>query len=170
MTSNPARPPLPPYLQVNPKASSTAQSSNLSAVASNSPSSSRSPSQARPVKKRFSVPAIDHTSDAATLSLIRRVLSPQSGHGASPRPVEDLPPLTSLNEVDIQLYAIIAIVIKDFVNVWYTKITPDDAFVGEVIQIIAHCSRALEQRLRKVDLGELILDEIPALLVSHTLG
>jgi hypothetical protein len=104
--------------------------------------------------------------------LIRRVLSPQNGHAsdprATPRPIEDLlPPLTSFNEVDIQLYAIIAIVLKDFVYAWYARITPDHVFVEEVIQIIAHTTRALEQRLRRIDLEGLVLDEIPALLVAH---
>jgi hypothetical protein len=107
--------------------------------------------------------------------LIRRVLSPQNGHPSdqrgTPRPIEDLlPPLTSFNEVDIQLYAIIAIVLKDFVYAWYGKITPDHVFVEEVIQIIAHITRALEQRLRSIDLEGLVLDEIPAVVIAHVLG
>jgi len=87
---------------------------------------------------------------------------------ASPGPIEGiLPPLTSSNEVDVQLYAIVAIVIKDFVNSWYSKITPDRTFVDEVIQIIAHCTRALEQRLRQIDITELLLDEVPVLVERH---
>ncbi|KAL1797862.1 hypothetical protein ACET3X_004468 [Alternaria dauci] len=78
-----------------------------------------------------------------------------------------LPPLTSSNEVDLQLYAIISVIIKEFVQTWYSKITPDQVFVNEVIQIIAHCTRGLEQRLRKVDLESLLLDEIPELLEAH---
>ena len=172
MTTQPLRPPLPPYLQPNAKAPSTARSSNLSALASGTPSSSRSSSQARPVKQRQNASKVDFTSETATLSLIRRVLSPQHGHPTdqrtTPRPIEDLlPPLTSFNEVDVQLYAIIAIVFKDFVYAWYAKITPDHAFVEEVIQIIAHTTRALEQRLRRVDLGDLVLDEIPAVVAAH---
>ena len=97
------------------------------------------------------------------------------GHGtdtrSSPAPIEGvLPPLTSSNEVDVQLYAIVAIVIKDFVNSWYSKITPDRAFVDEVIQVIAHCSRAVEQRIRKLDVTEFILDELPALVERHIAG
>lgn len=89
----------------------------------------------------------------------------------TPAPIEGvLPPLTSSNEADVQLYAIVAIVIKDFVNSWYSKITPDRAFVDEVIQIIAHCSRALEQRIRAVDVTELILDELPVLVERHIAG
>jgi hypothetical protein len=172
MTTQPLRPPIPLHLQPNAKASSTAQSSNFSAVASSTPTSSRSSSQARPVKQKHNAPKADFTSENATLSLIRRVLSPQNGHAsdqrATPGPIEDLlPPLTSFNEVDVQLYAIIAIVLKDFVYAWYAKITPDHVFVEEVIQIIAHTTRALEQRLRGIDIEGLVLDEIPAVVVAH---
>lgn len=78
-----------------------------------------------------------------------------------------LPPLTSSNEVDLQLYAFIAIMIIEYINPWYTKITSDHTFIDELIQIIAHCTRVLEQRLRKVDLEALALDEFPALLRVH---
>jgi hypothetical protein len=78
--------------------------------------------------------------------------------------------LTSSNAIDLQLYAIISVIIKEFVQSWYSKITPDQEFVNETIQIIAHCTRGLEQRLRKVDLEALILDEIPELLHTHLAG
>ncbi|QDS74088.1 hypothetical protein FKW77_009569 [Venturia effusa] len=118
----------------------------------------------------------DFLSDKATAAFIRRTLCAHhalSGPGgergrSTPKPVDELlPPLTSSNEVDLQLYAIIAVVLKEFVYTWYAKITPDHAFVDQVIQIIAHCTRALEQRLRKVDLESLLVDEIPQLVDAH---
>lgn len=117
----------------------------------------------------------DTTSDKATAVFVRRTLCSHNvllGNGekgrSTPRPIEDvLPPLTSSNEVDLQLYGIIAVIIKDFVHTWYSKITPDHVFVNEVIQIIAHCTRALEQRFQEVDLEALLLDEIPDLLQAH---
>jgi hypothetical protein len=81
-----------------------------------------------------------------------------------------LPPLTSSNDVDLQLYALIAILVKDLVQSWYGKITPDQAFVEELVRVIAHCTRALEERLRNVDLKALVFDEIPGLIESHVLG
>ncbi len=72
--------------------------------------------------------------------------------------------------MDIQLYAFIAIIIREFVHTWYTKISPDNVFVEEVVKIIAHCTRALEQRLRKVDLESLLFDELPELLDVHIQG
>jgi hypothetical protein len=156
------------------KASSTAQHSQLSAVAGNTPTVSRTASPARTRKQqRQETSKDDFLTDKSTVSLIRRVLVPDT-HGVDRNtnaPIEALlPPLTSSNDVDLQLYAIIAIVVKDFINPWYTKITPDQTFVDEVTQIIAHCSRALEQRLRQVDVAELLLDEVPAILESHVVG
>jgi len=100
------------------------------------------------------------------------VLCPHShASGDKERPIDELlPPLTSSNEVDLQLYAIIAIVVKDLVYSWYGKITPDQTFVEEVLKIIAHCTRALETRLRSTDLESLLLNEIPELLEKHVQG
>jgi hypothetical protein len=114
-------------------------------------------------------------SDKATAAFIRKTLcarhalSATSGAGRStPRPVNELlPPLTSSNEIDLQLYAILAVIIREFVNVWYSKITSDHVFVDEVIQIIAHCTRAVEQRIRKADLESILLDELPQLVDAH---
>ena len=170
MTSVPTlRPPLQPTL----KAASTAQSSQLLAVAGQTPAASRSSSQVRhgrPARKE--VINDDFLSEKTTLTLIRRVLvADGTDSRATPQPIEAvLPPLTSSNDVDVQLCAIIAIVIKDFVNTWYTKITPDHAFIDEVIQIIAHCTRAIEQRFRRIDVIELLLDEVPALVQAHIEG
>lgn len=112
--------------------------------------------------------------DRATSQLIRRVLCPQQAGDrgrTTPPPIDELlPPLTSRNDVDLQLYAIISIVLRDFVQTWYHKITPDETFVAEVVQIIAHCTRALEQRLRKVDVEGLLFDELPDLLDKHVQG
>lgn len=120
----------------------------------------------------------DTTSDRATTAFVRRTLCSHNvllGNGekgrSTPRPIEEvLPPLTSSNEVDLQLYGIISVIIKDFVQTWYSKITPDQEFVNEVLQIIAHCTRGLEQRLRKVDLEALLLDEVPGLLEAHLIA
>lgn len=115
----------------------------------------------------------DPLSEKATLFLIRRTLCSQLGEKgrSTPAPIDTiLPPLTSSNEVDLQLYAFIAIIIREFVQTWYTKITPDHVFVDEVVKIIAHCTRALEQRLRQVDLESLLFDELPDLLDVHIKG
>ncbi|CAK4032332.1 Hypothetical predicted protein [Lecanosticta acicola] len=117
-------------------------------------------------------------SDAETIEYIKRVLcaKQQDGEAAAgdrtqdhhSEPLEELlPPLTSSNAIDIQLYAFIAVILSNFVQTWYNRITPDQHFVAEIVQIIAHCTRGLEQRLRKVDLEALLLDELPDLLTEH---
>lgn len=161
-------------LQPHPKAPSTAQHLQLSAIAGSTPTTSRAASPARQRKQpRRDVGNDDFLSEKATLGLIRRVLVADA-HGADKAPaspIQDLlPPLTSSNDVDIQLYAIISVVVKDFISPWYSKITPDRGFVEEVTQIIAHCSRAIEQRLRYIDLVELVLDDIPGLFRRHVIG
>ena len=167
MTQPSLRP--PSNLQPRPKAVPTFSSTSIAATSTTTP-----PPRSRPSSRsRQSSPARStgpsDVSDKATIALIRRVLCPQSH--AEPRPIDELlPPLTSSNDVDLQLYAIIAVVVKDLVYSWYGKITPDQGFVEEVVRIVAHCTRALESRLRTVDLEGLILDEIPELIDVHIQG
>ncbi|KAF6815702.1 PXA domain-containing protein [Colletotrichum sojae] len=136
---------------------------------------SRPPIQGNPSVRRSarSTPT-DFLSDKPTAAFIRRVLCSKqlADKGrTTPPPIEELlPPLTSRNDVDLQLYALIAVVLREYVQAWYSKITPDETFVEEIVQIIAHCTRALEQRLRKVDLESLLFDELPDLLDRHILA
>ncbi|KAF2091653.1 hypothetical protein K490DRAFT_70449 [Saccharata proteae CBS 121410] len=154
----------------------TPSSTAIPAVGRTQTEPSRNTSQSQSADTAKSV--ADAATDKATAAFIRRTLCTRNaasntlaggdGSRKTPKPLEELlPPLTSSNEVDLQLYAIIAVIIKEFVSSWYSKITPDHVFVDEVIQIIAHCTRALEQRLRKVDLEALILDEIPGIFEDH---
>ncbi|CAK7223480.1 hypothetical protein SEUCBS140593_005250 [Sporothrix eucalyptigena] len=152
---------------------SLAQPASMPSTASPSPPATR---RAPPPLPRAA--GVDPLSDKATILLIRRTLCPKDGAAQGPggtagadsaTPIEDLlPPLTSRNDVDLQLYALLAVIVREFVLTWYSKITPDDdQFVTEIVHIVAHCTRALEQRLRKVDLESLLLDELPALLDNH---
>ena len=169
MTQQPARP--PPNLQPRPKAVLTL--SNASAVPKRKTTTpihlSRPSSLSRQSSPASSRAVPFDASEEATRALVRRVLCPDTHAGTKARlPLNELlPPLTSSNDIDSQLYAIIAIVIKEAVQSWYGKITPDEDFVEEVIQIIAHCSRAIEGRLRSVDLEALIFDELPELVDNH---
>lgn len=116
----------------------------------------------------------DPLSDRATSALIRRALCSKElgdkNRDAQPAIEELLPPLTSRNDVDLQLYAFLAIILREFVQSWYGRITTDEAFVAEIVHTVAHCTRTLEQRFRKVDLESLVLDEIPDLLDKHITG
>jgi hypothetical protein len=156
--------------QPRPKAPATSNVSSQNAIATTDPIPKNDTPITLPVPRQ---PPADAVSERATVFLIRRTLFSNLGDKgrSTPTPIhEQLPPLTSSNEVDLQLYAFIAIIIREFVHIWYTKITPDHIFVEEVVKIIAHCTRALEQRLRKVDLESLVLDELPDLLEIHVQG
>ena len=162
----------PTTLQPRPKANPTFSSSSIDTrITLKTPQQSRNSSETRESRPSRSSPSHSE-SDQVVAAFIRRVLCSQNSTAANGAQSIDevLPPLTSSNEVDLQLYATIAIVVKELVYSWYGKITPDQTFVEEVVQIIAHCTRALEGRLRRVDLEALILDEIPELIESHILG
>lgn len=157
-------------LQPRPKALATSNVSSQSASAKNDVQPVR---ETPALRQNARLTSADPVSERATSILIRRTLCSHLGDKgrSTPAPIDELlPPLTSSNEVDLQLYALISIIIREFVQTWYTKISPDQVFVEEVVKIIAHCTRALEQRLRKVDLESLLFDELPELLVVHVQG
>ncbi|KAL9612209.1 MAG: hypothetical protein Q9167_003197 [Letrouitia subvulpina] len=163
----------PHFLQPRPKATPTFSSSSLGgkSLTVKTPQQSRRASQTRQPSSTRTSPALD-SSDRAATSLIRRVLCPHAHpSGGDSRPLDELlPPLTSRNDVDLQIYAIIAIVVKELVYSWYGKVTADQEFVEEIISIIAHCTRALESRLRAVDLESFVFDEIAELVENHVHG
>ena len=174
MTS-PAEQPLPRLLQPTAKSVPVTSSSDFAVSANEAPALPSGHLQPFNRQRRGGAENVDATAEKATLALIRRVLTPDANQ-TSDTPLSStslegwLPPLTSSNDVDFQLYAIIAIVIKDFVNSWYQNITSDHTFIDEVLQIIAHCTRALEQRVRGVNVQELVLDEVPMVLLRHLNG
>ncbi|RAO64345.1 uncharacterized protein BHQ10_000357 [Talaromyces amestolkiae] len=163
-TSLPPRGPSP----FNPGATTSQPKTSNVSFASSQPGRTKSRTENR--RNTADSESNDTSGDRSTVALIRRVLCPDvSTYGSSaPRPLQELlPPLTSSNDVDLQLYALTAVIIKEFVYSWYARITPDHFFVDEVLQLIAHCTRALEQRLRRVDVGQLVLDEVTGLVHAH---
>lgn len=164
MTGDPHRPGLQPLSHL--KAGPTTSSSKSTARPASTTTQPSSQARSRVSKNNPSRDdQVDVLNNKATTTLIRRVLCPQASSSASLE--ELLPPLTSSNDVDDQLYALIALIVKEFVYSWYSKLTSDQILVNELLQVIAHCTRALEQRLRQVDVAQLVLDEIPALIEAH---
>ena len=45
-----------------------------------------------------------------------------------------------------------------------------DHLIAEVVRLVAHCSRGVEERLRKVDVMALMLDEVPTIVERHVIG
>jgi hypothetical protein len=145
---------------------------------SNTSIGSNNPNKLRHTRSKSSKKIDSTYSDEATVAFIKRTLCPQQLTGPegsrarnTSQPLSELlPPLTTSNQVDLQLYALISIIIKDFVQAWYSKITPDQEFTDQVVHIIAHCTRALEQRITAVDLEAMIFDELPELIDVHVTG
>ena len=152
---------LPPHLQPRTKAAATTTSLAT-------PSNPSSPSNDN--RSKYTPAQIDEAvSSRATVSLIRRVLCSATAD-KNATIAELLPPLTSSNEADLEIYGLVAVIMREFVYVWYSKITPDQVFVDEIIKVIAHVTRGLEQRIRKLDLEALLFDEVPELLEAHVTG
>lgn len=167
--------PVPVTLKASATSATSSGAETHSPVGDSKPQSPvRGASPARGQRRPPRTTPADFLSDKTTAALIRRTLCAQHlvdrGRSA-PAPIEELlPPLTSRNDVDLQLYALISIILREFVQNWYSKITPDETFVAEIVQIIAHSTRGLEQRLRKVDLESLLFDELPELFDAHVQG
>ncbi|KAL0632054.1 hypothetical protein Q9L58_009085 [Maublancomyces gigas] len=139
----PARPPMPGYL---PPAAS--------------------PSPPRVVTPPPStLTAAAGTVDKPTLALIRRVLC---SHAPPSTPLEELlPPLTGSPEIDLQVWALLALVVRDFVASWYGTLTNDTELVTEVVRIVGVVVGGVAARVGKIDLSVLLLDELPAVLENH---
>ncbi|KAL5354573.1 hypothetical protein ACLOAV_000662 [Pseudogymnoascus australis] len=73
-------------------------------------------------------------SPAATSALIRRTLHPTASKDT---PLTSLlKPLTGDVDVDFEIYALLAVVLREFVVKWYGGITGDGRFVGEIGELV----------------------------------
>ncbi|TFK87940.1 hypothetical protein K466DRAFT_489949 [Polyporus arcularius HHB13444] len=103
---------------------------------------------------------------ARPVSLAKRILFPSLPADA------DLPPLllspAAAPELNAELYDFIALALRAYVNVWWSKITRyDKEFLPEVTRILTVVIRTLEARLLATDLSPLVLRDLPTLLNQH---
>ncbi|KAF3913502.1 hypothetical protein ABW21_db0204950 [Orbilia brochopaga] len=118
-----------------------------------------------PFARRAAIAPTSDSDDRALAALAKRVLC---AHAPPGKTIEEvLPALSSSPKVDLQLYGYISIIIRDFVQSWYQRITPDHEFIDEILLVIAHCTLSLEQRIRQLDFETLLLEEAPTLLENH---
>ncbi|OWB54879.1 hypothetical protein B5S28_g739 [[Candida] boidinii] len=82
---------------------------------------------------------------------------------------EQLPALTSSTNVDMELYAFIGLLLQQFVFSWYSRISFDykGEFSNELIGVVAHMTRNIQQRIRAVDWGVLLFDKYPVIFMRH---
>jgi hypothetical protein len=81
-----------------------------------------------------------------------------------------LRPLTGSAALDLEIYALLAVVVREFVSPWYGRITGDGEFVEEVMAVVGHVARAVEGRARAVEWAEVVGDEAWELVGAHVEG
>lgn len=100
---------------------------------------------------------------STSLPLHRRILYPP--------PLQPLRILHSASHstLDPLLLDLIALICREYIQSWYSRISPDRdrLFVTHVAAILIHLVQALEVRLAHVDLVELVVLDLPALLDRH---
>lgn len=102
----------------------------------------------------------------ATGSLTKRLLFPHLP------PSSPAPPLLQTSAtypaLDAELYDLIALALRAYVNPWWIKITRyDKQLLLELTRILSSFLRAIEARALAVDLSPLVYHDLPALLVQH---
>lgn len=118
----------------------------------------------------------NNTKDAAqsnnsntTSTVNNRGYSSLSPNVSAPKTFEQLPALTSSTNVDMELYAFIGLLLQQFVFSWYSRISFDQngEFSNELIGVVAHMTRNIQQRIRAVDWGILLFDKLPIVFMRH---
>ena len=111
-------------------------------------------------------PSILSSSAHSTVSLTKRLLFPHLPP-SSPTPTL-LQTSSSYPALDAELYDLIALVLRAYINPWWTRITRyDKQFLLELTRILTSVLRALEARALAVDLSSLIYHDLPTLLAQH---
>ncbi|KAH9964432.1 PXA domain-containing protein [Russula dissimulans] len=103
---------------------------------------------------------------APGVSLSKRLLFP---HLASSSPT---PPLLQTSStypaLDAELYDLIALALRAYINPWWIKITRyDKQLLVELTRILSSVLRALEARALATDLNPLVYHDLPTLLAQH---
>jgi hypothetical protein len=100
------------------------------------------------------------------VSLTKRLLFPHLS------PSEPIPPLLQTSSaypaLDAELYDLIALALRAYINPWWTKVTRyDKQLLVELTRILTSVIRAFEARALAADLSTLIYHDLPTLLAQH---
>jgi hypothetical protein len=99
------------------------------------------------------------------LPLARRLLFPNAGSRPLPRLLVD-PDVPE--ELDAELYDLIAIALRAFVLPWWSKISRyDKQFLPDITAILTAVIRNLDARLHAVHLPTLVYVHLPAIVTTH---
>ena len=99
----------------------------------------------------------------APQSLARRLLFPHSARVPPLLATPDVP-----NDLHAELYDLIALVLRAYVNPWWTHITRyDKDLLPHTAQLLAVVLRALESRTLALDLPALVFCDVPNVITQH---
>ncbi|KAG7878909.1 hypothetical protein KL907_003320 [Ogataea polymorpha] len=82
---------------------------------------------------------------------------------------ESLPAFTSSSTVDNELHALVGLFLRQFVRGWYKNVAFDEngEFITEIVALIAHLTRDIQQRCLRIDWSQLLLDDLFVVLDKH---
>ncbi|KAI9024006.1 PXA domain-containing protein [Hyaloraphidium curvatum] len=103
--------------------------------------------------RRPSPRAVPPRHSAATYELYARTFRP--------------PRLHELPALDAELQMLVYLVLRDFVGTWYTGISGHDDFYAEVVKTLCSVVSSIQERLAKIDVVQLAMEELPILLAEH---
>ncbi|KAJ1808323.1 hypothetical protein LPJ56_004729, partial [Coemansia sp. RSA 2599] len=108
-------------------------------------------------------------------SLFRNIHRPLGGAGTSYRDTSFYRGITgnrrmfitTSTKVNNSVSRLVTLIIRDFVDEWYQKITDDREFIAEVTAQIMLVTNEIERRCRRVDWVQFLLFEVPDIVHLH---
>lgn len=78
-----------------------------------------------------------------------------------------LPEVTGNLRADAEVYALVGLVVRQFVDSWHGKITEEREFLVQVAIAIGQVAQGLAKRCEKLEMDEVLLDGIPSVILTH---
>jgi PXA domain len=120
----------------------------------------------QPARSTEPAPSIASSLAAPAVSLTNRLLFPHLPP-SSPIPLL-LQTSSTYPALDAELYDLIALALRAYVNPWWTRITRyDKQLLIELTRILSSVLRALEARVLAADLSQMIYHDLPFLITQH---
>ncbi|KAG0306760.1 hypothetical protein BGZ98_001768, partial [Dissophora globulifera] len=70
-------------------------------------------------------------------------------------------------DLDAEAYHFLALLVRDFIQTWYSAFSSDPQFVASVVDVVIDIARRLERRCQEVDWVGLLLMDVPEVLRRH---
>ncbi|KAK9759506.1 hypothetical protein K7432_017446 [Basidiobolus ranarum] len=70
-------------------------------------------------------------------------------------------------QVDVELYNLLALLLRDFVLTWYDSISQDPEFLLEIVYTFSNITQEIEKRCTKIDWTKLIVYNFANILKRH---